>query len=146
MTYLGDSVLASNNREIICQDGSFTSDPSITNALAPYSDTDSCDEFPFAASYDSGAMVDDWNGNPKPYVTTGADCAQVTASQTGTSGSNEAADWNTINVDGTPTGSEPCVRGHIPNLLNGRVGGAYGNFIQTERLLDGDPYWVQVTA
>ena len=43
-------------------------------------------------------MVDGVTGAPKPYVTTGANCAQVTANQTGTSGTNEAADWATTSV------------------------------------------------
>jgi hypothetical protein len=43
-----------SNRGIIC-DGSFTNDPAITAALAPYStatytETDSCDEYPFAST------------------------------------------------------------------------------------------------
>lgn len=146
MTYLGNQALAGDNREIICQDGSFSPDAGLTAALAPYGDTDSCDEFPFAASYDSGAMEDDAYGNPKPYVTTGANCAQVTATQTGSSGGNEAADWNAITVTGSPSGSEPCVRGHIPGTLNSLVGGRYGNFVQTERLLDEDQFWVAVTS
>ena len=75
---LTDSILSSNNREVIC-DSSFVANPAITAALAPYNDTDSCDEYPFASSYESGAMVDGVTGAPKPYVTTGANCAQVTA-------------------------------------------------------------------
>lgn len=147
MTYLGDSITATNNRQVICQDGSFSPDPSITAALAPYSDNDSRDEFPFAASYDSGAMAEDYYGNLKPYVTTGAACAQVSAVQTGTSGTNEAVDWNTTVVDGTPSGSEPCVRAHIPQKLNSGVGGAYGRFVQPpNRLIDGDNFWVAVTS
>lgn len=92
-------------------------------------------------------MMTDVNA-PKPYVTTGADCAQVTAEQTGFTNNpdNLATDWPTITVDGTPTLSEPCVRGHIPNTLNSRVGGSYGRFVQTQRLVDKDPFWLTVTS
>jgi len=90
--------------------------------------------------------VDGVTESPKPYVTTGANCAQVTAVQTGTSGTNEAADWNSITVSGTPSGTEPCVRGHIPGLLNSLVGSAYSALITTNRLISKDPFWVAVTA
>lgn len=142
---LADSVVLNNNREIIC-DSSFTSDSTITAALTPYNDVDSCDEYPFAGTYESGAQVDGADGNQKPYVTTGADCAQVTAEQTATSGTSEATDWNTVTINGTPATSAPCVRGHIPNRLNGLVGSQYGTLIQTTRLIDKDPFWLRVTA
>jgi hypothetical protein len=99
MHYLSDDIVQQNNREAICPDPpAFPRDPSITSALAPYGDKDSCDEFPFAGSFESGAMPESWGGDPKPYVTTGDDCAQITAVQTGTSGTNEAADWSIIQV------------------------------------------------
>lgn len=141
---LVDPILQANNREVIC-DSSFVPNAAITAALTPYSDTDSCDEYPFASTYESGAMVDGVTGAQKPYVTTGANCAQVTANQTGTSGTNEAADWATTSVLGSPSGTEPCVRGHIPGLLNSLVGSAYSSLITTRRLIDKDPFWVSVT-
>src|ERR1019366_2149317 len=142
---LFNSILQGDNRTIICQDGSFTADQNITNALTPYKDNDSCDEFPFASTYESGAMVDDVNSNQKPFVTTGADCAQVTAVHTGTSGNNEAADWATTTVNGTPTLTEPCVRGHIPQALNSLVGTAYSTTITTNHLIDKDAFWLSVS-
>ena len=141
---LVDPILQANNREVIC-DSSFVPNAAITAALAPYNDTDSCDEYPFASTYESGAMVDGVTGAQKPFVTTGANCAQVTANQTGTSGNNEAADWATTSVVGSPSGTEPCVRGHIPGLLNSLVGSAYSALITTRRLIDKDPFWVSVT-
>jgi hypothetical protein len=146
---LGDQTAPGNNRSVICDD-SFTPDSAMTAALTPYStpsrpETDSCDEFPFAATYESGAMTTGADGSAKPHVTTGADCAQVTAQHTGTSGDDEPGDWNTITEIGTPAGSEPCVRGHVPLRLNTGVGGAYGRFSRNNRLLDKDPFYVQVT-
>jgi hypothetical protein len=144
---LTDTVLSDNNYEIICGDKSgFTPDPAITKALKPYGDKDTCDEFPFQSSYESGAMEDGANGKPKPYVTTGADCAQVKAVQTGTSGKDEAADWKEVTPIGTPTSSEPCVRGHIPGKLNSAVGGAYSSTIRANRLVSKDPFWLSVTS
>jgi hypothetical protein len=145
---VGTPTSEGNNREIIC--GGFTLDPTITAALAPYSttnntETDSCDEYPFNATYESGAMVDGADGNPKPYVTTGADCAQVTAIHTDTSNNDEAQDWNAATFP--PAGSdEPCIRGHVPGLLNSLVGSQYSSLTVTNRLIDKDAFWVWVTA
>jgi hypothetical protein len=146
---IGDGNSEGNNREVICGDGSFTKDSAITAALAPYDippnyqETDSCDEYPFNATYESGAMVDGADGNPKPYVTTGADCLQVTAIHTGTQGDDEAADWSTVTKP--DPGNQPCIRGHIPNLLNGHVGSEYSAFTRASRVIDKDPFWVFVT-
>jgi hypothetical protein len=133
------------NRQIICGRG-WKSDANITQALAPYKDVDSCDEFPFAGTYESGAMPTDVNGQKKPFVTTGADCAQVTAVQAPTSKKNppEATVWNTVKADGTPSPAKPCVRGHIPNKLNGDVGRAYLDSILENRLINKDAFWVAV--
>jgi hypothetical protein len=128
---LADPVQQSNNRSVIC-DGSFTADPTIG---ANDGDKDSCDEFPFAATYESGAL----NG-----VTSGAQCAQVTAVQTNNDGIL-ADDWAVVLPVGTFTGNEACVRAHTPLTLNSAVGGALGRFTPAQRLLDRDAYWVSVT-
>jgi hypothetical protein len=125
----------SANRAVIC-DSTFVSQGTAIGGND--GDKDSCDEFPFAATYQSGVL----NG-----VTSGAQCAQVTATPSGgpTTG-NEAADWPTVAIVGTPTLNESCVRGHIPLNLNTAAGGAYGGLITSNRLLDADPFWVSVTA
>jgi hypothetical protein len=140
LTRLANPKTQMANRNKICQDGSFTPDPTITADLSPYNDKDTCDEFPFAATYQSGAQ----NG-----VTTGAQCAQLTSDQTGTSGTNEAADWLFVADDPTvpaPTLTESCVRGHVPGKLNSPLGGEVGRFVQKNRLIDRDGYWVSVTS
>jgi hypothetical protein len=35
---------------------------------------------------------------------------------------------------------------HIPNLLNGHVGGEYSAFTRASRVIDKDPFWVFVTS
>ena len=95
-------MIGNRNRRIICRDGSFHNMGAAIGGND--GDRDSCDEYPFAATCQSGAL----NG-----VTAGSQCAQVTAVQTGTTG-NEAADWNAVTPVGTVTGNEACVRGHIP--------------------------------
>jgi len=116
-----------SERHTICGSNKFTADPNIPD--------DSCDEFPFAGTYESGAL----NG-----VTNGNSCAQVTALRAGSSG-NLAVDWPTVTPIGSPTGVEKCVRGHIPKSLNTDTGGAYGNFVKSALLADGDPFWLSVT-
>jgi hypothetical protein len=143
---LQNSIVQDNNREIICGKSSFTPDSSITAALAPFGDTDSCDEFPFASTYESGAMEDGVDGNPKPYVTTGANCAQDTAVHTDTTNTIEPTDWNAITETGIITGTEPCIRAHMPNLLNGHVGSEYSALGRTARLIDKDAFWIEVTG
>lgn len=96
------------NRRAICGRSKFTKDPAITD--------DTCDEFPFAGAYESGAS----NG-----VDHGKDCAQVTAVRADDTGAN-AAGWPTITLVGPFTGEERCVRGHIPGDFNSDLGGTYG--------------------
>jgi hypothetical protein len=133
LTRLASSAVASSNRAVIC-DKTFVNEGTAIGGND--GDSDSCDEFPFAATYQSGAFAG---------VTSGSQCAQVTAIQSGNTG-NEAADWASVDPVGAYTGNELCVRGHIPSKLNSGAGGAYGGLITSQRLLDGDPFWVAVTA
>ncbi len=125
---LANSSEQAANRRVICNSSFVSGSTGVAN--------DSCDEFPFAATYESGALNS---------VTSGAQCAQVTAVRTATTGS-VAAQWANIGIIGTPTGSEKCVRGHIPLSLNSDTGGALGRFTVAQRLIYNDPYWVEVTS
>ncbi|MER6190195.1 hypothetical protein [Streptomyces cyaneofuscatus] len=116
------------NRQAICGTGKFTADPAV--------EQDSCDEFPFAGTYESGAL----NG-----VTHGNECAQVTSVRKNSTG-DLPFDWQTVTPIGTVSGNEKCVRGHVPGPLNSDAGGAYGNFVQTARLADNDKFWLRVTS
>jgi hypothetical protein len=128
LTRLASNSQANTNRNVVCP----SSFPKGSTGVA----NDSCDEFPFAKTYQSGAL----NG-----VTSGSQCAQVTAVRTATTGST-AQQWAKISVIGTPTGSEKCIRGHIPLPLNTDVGGELGRFTQAQRLINKDPYWLAVTS
>ncbi|MER6145869.1 hypothetical protein ABT174_38655 [Streptomyces sparsogenes] len=116
------------NRQALCGTNKFTPDPGIPD--------DSCDEYPFAGVYESGAL----NG-----VDHGKDCAQVTAVQADSTG-DLATDWPTITPLGTWNVAQKCVRGHIPGSLNSEAGGWYGTFVKSARLADDDPFWVSVVA
>jgi hypothetical protein len=101
---------------------------------------DSCDEYPFAATYESGAMP------PGHGVANGAACAQVKAVQTSNTGDDPAKLWNDVKVIGTFSPHVRCVRGHIPLKLNVDLGNkAYLALINSDRLIDQDPFWVAVT-
>ena len=63
--------------------------------------------------------------------------------QSGSSGI-EPADWNSIQLDSTTTTTQ-CIRAHIPKKLNTNLGGAYGLFVQNNRLLDKEAFWVWAT-
>jgi hypothetical protein len=120
------------NRATICNDGTFVN---LGSAIGgDYGDMDSCDEFPFAGTYESGAL----NG-----VDSGAQCAQVTALEGVPGAATEATAWNEVSAGSFDTDAA-CVRGHIPLTLNRNVGLAYGRFIQAQRLIDDDPFWVSV--
>jgi hypothetical protein len=98
---------------------------------------DSCDEFPFAAAFQSGALQG---------VTSGKDCAQVEAVKTSNTGS-VAKIWNDVRPIGTFSRSAKCVRGHIPLTLNTDLGrDGYLAFIRSQRLLNEDPFFLEVTA
>lgn len=102
---------------------------------------DSCDEYPFAATYESGAMP------PGHGVSNGAACAQVKAVQTSSTGNDPARLWNDVVVIGTFSSRDKCVRGHIPLKLNVDLGNkAYLGLINSDRLIDQDAFWVAVTS
>ncbi|HEV2372252.1 MAG TPA: hypothetical protein VGS19_08790 [Streptosporangiaceae bacterium] len=132
LTRLANKTTRGNNRKIIC-DSTFTS---LGTAIGGDDGSkDSCDEFPFAASYQSGAL----NG-----VTSGSQCAQVEAVEIAIPTGDLATDWSSVQPTAPFTGSEACVRGHVPLKLNQAVGCKYAGFIKSVRLLDRDQFWLAV--
>ena len=118
---LADAGLQRTNRTAIC-DSTFTVDPNVP--------LDSCDEFPFAATYQSGNLLG----------VSGKNCAEVEPYIDQVTGQ-----WAIRNVNNV-TLTERCVRGHVPLPSNTDVGGDLGRFVQDQRLLDHDPYLLDVTA
>jgi hypothetical protein len=88
---------------------------------------DSCDEYPFAATYQGG--------------TNGGLCADIIPQL-------EDGTWNFYQDPNAPavTFNEPCVRGHVPNGENGAAGLALGRNSQNERVIDAEPFVLVVTA
>jgi len=104
------------NRNAICRDGTFFPIAEVVD--------DSCDEFAFAASRQSGGELG----------LTGSACAEIVPVET------EPGTWGIWAF--RYTGAERCVRAHVPLAENSAVGTALSNFTQKERILDEDPYTV----
>lgn len=124
-----------DNRDVVC-DGTFKRQGTVV-VKGGKNDVDSCDEFPYAATVQSGAAA------LKKEKKTGAACAQLQSVRTASKGS-EAAQWGNVKVIGTPNHAAPCVRGHVPNRLNGSTGGSYSVFVRENQLFVGENFWVSV--
>ncbi|MGW3660635.1 hypothetical protein ACWD6R_35525 [Streptomyces sp. NPDC005151] len=111
------------NRARTC--GSQSSDPFVL--LPQYVPNDSCDEFPFAGSFEGG--------------TDGALCADIVPLfQNGQWMIYEAR------TDKPVTFNEPCIRGHVALEANQSAGGKYGAFVKNQRILDTEKYNVNIIA
>lgn len=122
----GDPDDTDANRAVTCS--GFT-------ALAPGNSygvvSDSCDEYPFASSEQSGGAL----GIP------GSDCLEIVPYQ------SQNGQW-TFNPRNRYTNAYPqvCVRGHVNGTLNSLVGSQVVNPLYVNnRMMIGDPYTVQVT-
>jgi hypothetical protein len=134
LTRLTGAAAIDDNRKIICE-RNWTPFPPWTSGSV--TDKDSCDEFPFASTYQSGAM----HG-----VTTGKECAQVEAVKTSSTGTI-AHIWNNVKPIGSYSAGAKCVRGHIPYTLNTTLGRiAWLDFIRANRILNENPFWMKVTS
>ncbi|MFJ4094154.1 hypothetical protein ACIPYS_21445 [Kitasatospora sp. NPDC089913] len=122
---VSDPTVFELNRKRICYDGTFVPYPT---GVAGDANKPSCDEFPFARSKESGGS----NG------ATGILCAQFYAEK------KANAPWALRYTGAAPTGAEPCGRGSIPAGQNSAAGGRLGNFTKEVRLLDDDPYYLNI--
>ncbi|GCD35622.1 hypothetical protein OEIGOIKO_03368 [Streptomyces chrestomyceticus JCM 4735] len=115
---LGDA-----NRKRTC--GEKSSDPFVP--IPTTVPDDSCDEFPFAGSFEGG--------------TDGALCADIVPLY-------ENGQWKIYEArkDKPVTYKEPCVRGHVALGANKSAGGKYGSFVKQQRIIDTEKYNVSVIA
>lgn len=93
--------------------------------------SDSCDEYPFASSQQSGGAIG----------LAGSNCLEIVPKQ------DANANWIWIALN-TYTNAFPqlCLRGHVNSILNSNVGsGALNPMYTLNRLMIGDRYTVQVT-
>lgn len=95
--------------------------------LPQYVPNDSCDESPFAGSFEGG--------------TDGALCADIVPLfQNGQWMIYEAR------TDKPVTFNEPCVRGHVALQADQSAGGKYGAFVKNQRILDTEKYNANILA
>jgi hypothetical protein len=117
---LADSTAQAKNRTATCETPPFVP---VDGSVVP---NDSCDEYPFAASYEGG--------------TVGGLCAEIVRQQ--------RIDGTWYFFDASPnkptTFNGPCVRSHAPLNENTAVGGELGRLVQADRILDHDAYTVTV--
>lgn len=118
LTRLNNPAQAQANRDVIC--ARFVPNPQVPS--------DSCDEFPFAATYQSGRMLG----------LTASDCSQILPQF-----NSATTSWQFTTYSGYST-SQRCGIGHVTLSDNQSVGGMYSTFIQGNRLLDGDPFWLAI--
>ncbi|WP_425703233.1 hypothetical protein [Micromonospora sp. DT48] len=111
------------NRERTCGAGS--SDPFVF--MPEYVPNDSCDEFPFAGTYEGG--------------TDGRLCADILPLY-------EDGQWvlYEARADKPVTFNEPCVRGHVDVDANSSAGGKYGAFVRNQRVLDTEKFDVHAVS
>ncbi|MFJ7213476.1 hypothetical protein [Amycolatopsis sp. NPDC098790] len=119
LTRLANESAAEANRRKICEDGTWVKRPDVRD--------DSCDEYAFARSRQSGGQLG----------LTGKDCAEIVPWFDDTDGT-----WYFEGI--RYTGQERCLRAHVPLDENSLVGSDLGALTNSARLLDNDKYWVGV--
>jgi hypothetical protein len=134
LNYLASKASQDANRKVICPKSGpdkFVPNP----ASKPPNSTSSCDEYPFAATYQSGGM-------PPQAVATGKDCTQLYAQPLSGSGWTILEDPTYARVN---TWNEICGRASIPGDENSGAANRIGlHFVPRNRMLDKDAFYVNV--
>ncbi|MFC1419092.1 golvesin C-terminal-like domain-containing protein [Streptacidiphilus cavernicola] len=126
---LADTTLQTQNRNIMCKSAAAKW---VKNPNTP---TSSCDEYPFAASQESGGSLPGFGLTPG--MLTGKDCVQIYSAPVGSA-------WQ-LYIDPNyplPDWTINCGRGSIPLTQNTTEGGSLGRWSPTMRVMDGDAYYV----
>lgn len=126
------------NRDVICPRGWANQ---FNPTLVTPTDKPNCDEFTFASTYQSGGMAKVDNGkNPKP-VDSGAECVNTVTMK------DSDGKWRLHPAAGenVPTWTETCGRSSMSGRHNQGSMNRFGtSFMYSYRVLDGDPYWLDV--
>ncbi|MFJ9855417.1 hypothetical protein [Streptomyces sp. NPDC101150] len=124
------------NRDLVCPDGwAKKFNPTLVSA----SDQPNCDEFTFAASYQSGGMPKRVSKNPSP-ANSGDDCLSTVTMK------DPDGKWRLHPAPGqhVPTWTETCARSAMSGRHNQGSMNRFGGFMSKNRLLNEDPYWLDV--
>ncbi|MBQ0849448.1 hypothetical protein ACFU9Y_06735 [Streptomyces sp. NPDC057621] len=130
--------LVDHNRATICPTAWQRSPLATMSDNLGSGDVPSCDEFPFAASWQSAAIPKAWGGQNLRSVSSGDECANTIAVE----GSDGL--WRLIpdpRYD-IPTWTEPCGRSSMSNNQNTQSMSLFPTFRRNNRVLEGDNYWL----
>ncbi|MFF5767596.1 hypothetical protein ACFY8F_34370 [Streptomyces tanashiensis] len=135
-----NKTLVSYNRDTVCPTSWVRSPLATMSPELGANDVPSCDEFPFAASWQSAPIKGTWGGkNLSPGITKGEQCLTTVAQKDTTTGL-----WHLIpDPRGhLPTWNEPCGRSSMSNNQNTQAMSLFPTFRKDNRVLEGDNYWV----
>ncbi|MFE3476532.1 hypothetical protein ACFXOI_33875 [Streptomyces bacillaris] len=152
LTFLSDDVLVpdpptstksiyEHNRDTICPDApKYIRSPDATlNTDIWADDVPSCDEFPFARSWQSAATPKDWGGKNSKQVSSGDECVNTIAKK-GTDGKWRLVPDSRYHV---PSWNEPCGRSSMSNYQNTQSMQPFPNWRAKNRVIEGDHYWLE---
>ncbi|MGW0317061.1 hypothetical protein [Streptomyces flavidovirens] len=131
----GDSTVAEDNRKKVC-DSSWVKEDRFGGKSYPDFDSIECDEFPFAATRESGGQTG---------ISSGTECQQWTVWPGGSGSGWPSTDYAVQAWTKSGTTGE-CARASMPRRQNGGVGTALSNFYQGQRILDGEDFWLDSGA
>ncbi|MFC8012643.1 golvesin C-terminal-like domain-containing protein [Streptomyces cinereoruber] len=131
------------NRQLICErkwktykDTGLFSDMWSLDAGKPITDLKSCDEFAFANALQSAGNVK----GPNPVKEDGSECVQTYLRR-------NPDDTMTLHLRPdavAPTWKEPCGRSSMSNWQNTQSMQPFGTFINEQRLMEDDNYWMDL--
>ncbi|WP_239079426.1 hypothetical protein [Streptomyces sp. SID7909] len=150
LTFLTDDVLVpdpptskksivSHNRDVICPTAWERNKLATMSPELGANDKPSCDEFPFAASWQSAATPKNWGGKNLKQVTSGEECLNTIAIR-GTDGLWRLQPDPRSHV---PTWTEPCGRSSMSNNQNTQSMSYMPGWRKQNRVLEGDNYWLE---
>ncbi|WP_328349365.1 hypothetical protein OG800_01585 [Streptomyces sp. NBC_00445] len=130
-----DSSVQEENRRKVCYDGTWVKEDRFGGKASPDPDSIECDEFPFAATKESGGQSG---------ISSGAECQQWTVWPGGSGSGWPATDYAV--QAWTKSGTAQCARASMPRRQNGGVGTGLSNFYQNQRILDNEDFWLDSGA
>ncbi|WP_327379490.1 golvesin C-terminal-like domain-containing protein [Streptomyces sp. NBC_01212] len=131
--------IVSHNRDVICPKAWERSKLATMSPELGTGDVPSCDEFPFAASWQSAATKKDWGGQNLKEVSSGEECLNTIAIR-GTDGRWSLKPDPRSHV---PTWTEPCGRSSMSNNQNTQSMSYMPGWRKQNRVLEGDNYWLE---
>ncbi|MEV7392871.1 Tat pathway signal protein [Streptomyces sp. NPDC091215] len=150
LNFLSDDVLAPGknysiidyNRDVVICPQSWprNQDTTLSPELSSGGDDKaSCDEFPFAASWQSAGTPQSWGGKNLNPVSSGDECLNTYAKR------DSNGVWHLLPDPNSPlpTWNESCGRSSISNNQNTQSMSFFPGFRKNNRVIEGDEYWLE---